>query len=137
MTIQQRYSRHPTLDHIWYSVLYDKTDELSKKGLKLNKFPHPSTCLSQSCMLNIITSQCYRFHRANSTPANFLNSAAQLYAKFIGKGYDKITLDQKFKAFLTRHRPSLQLRSDAVTARYQYLVEADKTYKSQQHQSRL
>ena len=35
-----------------------------KKGLKLNKFPHSASCLAETCLYNVITSQCHRFQRA-------------------------------------------------------------------------
>lgn len=37
----------------WHSRLYDERVGLAKKGLKLNKFPHPTSKLSVRCKLCI------------------------------------------------------------------------------------
>ena len=71
----------------WHSRLYDKRVGLVKKGLKLNKFPHPTSKLSVRCKLGIITSQLHRFEVACTKTKDFMKAAVRLYTEFIKKGY--------------------------------------------------
>ena len=59
----------------WHSKLFDKRVDLVKKGLKLNKFPHPESELSLKCKLGIITSQMSRFEVTCTKTKDFLKAA--------------------------------------------------------------
>ena len=106
---------------IWRSILYDKTASLNTKCLKVNKFPHPFSCLSDSCLYNIVTGQCHRFIRANSSQDGFLQSATDLYAKFLDKGYQRSKLDQSFSAFILLHSSELHMKHNGVSIRYEFI----------------
>ena len=54
----------------WHSRLYDKKIAMIAKGLKLNKFPHPASKLSERCKYGVITSQLHRYNVA-CTPMTF------------------------------------------------------------------
>ena len=47
-----------------FNVTWQRRLNSVKKGLKLNKFPHSASCLAETCLYNVITSQCHRFQRA-------------------------------------------------------------------------
>ena len=42
--------------NMWHSKLYDNRVALMKKGLKLNRVPHPQSKLATQCKLGVITS---------------------------------------------------------------------------------
>ena len=86
-------------EHSWHSKLYDKRVQLTKKGLKLNRFPHPQSKLDTQCKLGVITSQLHRYNVACTEPKAFLSAATSLYATFIEKGYATKLVDQYFEAF--------------------------------------
>ena len=69
--------------HIWHSKLYDKRVVLMKKGLKLNRFPHPQSKLATKCKLGVITSQLHRYNIACTQPKDFLSAATSLYTAYI------------------------------------------------------
>ena len=66
--------------------MYDKRVGLVKKGLKLNKFPHPTSKLSVRCKLGIITSQLHCFEVACTKTKDFMKAAVRLYTEFIKRG---------------------------------------------------
>ena len=80
----------------WHSKLYDKKLEpMAKernlepvaKGLKLNKFPDPTSKLSTRCKYGLITSQLYRYDVACTRKRDFLSPAHSLYKTYLLKGY--------------------------------------------------
>ena len=114
---------------IWRSILYDKTASLNTKCLKVNKFPHPFSCLTDSCLCNIVTGQCHRFIRANSSQDGFLQSATDLYAKFLDKGYQRSKLDWSFSAFILLHSSELHMKHNGVSIRYEFIMGRNPSYK--------
>jgi hypothetical protein len=80
-------------------------------------------------LYNIVTGQCHRFLRANSSQNGFLHSATDLYAKFIDKGYQRSKLDQKFELFIRLHSSELHMRHNAVSMRYDYIKGQQTSYK--------
>ena len=101
------------------SILYDKTASLNTKCLKVNNFPHPFSCLADSCLCNIVTGQCHRLIRANSSQDGFLQSATDLCAKFLDKGYQRSKLDWSFSAFILLHSSELHMKHNGVSIRYE------------------
>ena len=122
---KRRWSDEP----IWRSILYDKTASLNTQGLKVNKLPHPFSCLSDSCFYSIVTGQCHRFIRANSSQDGFLQSATDLYAKFLDKGYQRSKLDQSFSAFILSHSSELHMKHNGVSIRYEVIMGRNLSYK--------
>ena len=110
-------------------ILYDKTASLNTKCLKVNKFPHPFSCLTDSCLCNIVTGQCHRFIRANSSQDGFLQSATDLYAKFLDKGYQRSKLDWSFSAFILLHSSELHMKHNGVSIRYEFIMGRNPSYK--------
>ena len=51
MTIWQTMADHKVK---WHSKLYDKKTSMVDAGLKLNKFPHPSSELSTLCKYGVV-----------------------------------------------------------------------------------
>ena len=96
--------------NIWHSKLYDKRVELIKKGLKLNRFPHPQSKLATQCKLGVITSQLHRYNIACTQPKDFLAAATSLYTAYIEKGYQPQVVNQYFEKFRRRHTPHLRPR---------------------------
>jgi len=113
-------------DRRWHSKLYDKRVGLVKKGLKLNKFPHPDSCLTRQCKYGVIGSQLSRLSVANSQNKHFLQSAVSLYFDFYNKNYDPRMMNKYFSKFLRRNRISLHLRTDAVTRRFRFIMASSK-----------
>ena len=83
--------------NIWHSKLYDKRVELIKKGLKLNRFPHPQSKLATQCKLGVITSQLHRYNIACTQPKDFLSAATSMYTAYIEKGYPAKSVNQIFQ----------------------------------------
>ena len=100
----------------WSSRLYDKKEAMIRKGLKLNKFPHPESMLSSRCKYGIITSQLHRFSVACSSLTAFLEPATKLYATYLAKGYCRRLTDRYFNSFMRRHVP--ECRPNTVQRRY-------------------
>ena len=100
----------------WSSKLYDKKEAMIRKGLKLNKFPHPESMLSSRCKYGIITSQLHRFSVACSSLTAFLEPATKLYATYLAKGYCRRLTDSYFNSFMRRHVP--ECRPNTVQRRY-------------------
>ena len=100
----------------WSSKLYDKKEAMIRKGLKLNKFPHPESMLSSRCKYGIITSQLHRFSVACSSLTAFLEPATKLYATYLAKGYCRRLTDRYFNSFMRRHVP--ECRPNTVQRRY-------------------
>ena len=101
--------------NIWHSKLYDKRIALMKKGLKLNRFPHPQSKLATQCRLGVITSQLHRYNIASTQPKDFLSAATSLYTAYIEKGYPAKSVNQYFEEFRRRHTPYLRPRKRATT----------------------
>ena len=116
---------------IWSSVLYDKTVSLSATGLKVNKFPHPSSYLSDNCVYNIVTGQCHRFLRVDSSQNVFLQSATDLYTKCIDKGYQRSKLDQQFALFIRLHSSELHMKHNAVSISHDSITGRKASYKGE------
>ena len=93
----------------WHSKLFDKKIALVAKGLKLNKFPDPSSKLATRCKYGVITSQLHRYWNACTTLKDFLTPAQQLYELYHRKGYSKTKINQYFKTFLRRHIPECNI----------------------------
>ena len=108
----------------WKSKLYDKRIELIKKGLKLNKFPHPESRLTKQCKYGVITSQLARFSVTNTETKDFYKSAVSLYLDYYNKGYETITMNQYFYKFLKRNRQTVHLKPTAVQQRFQFLMKS-------------
>ena len=87
----------------WQSKLYDKKDELVHKGLKINKFPHPESILSENCKCGVITSQLHRYNAACTRNQDIIPAARKLHASYIHKGYDVTKINKYFNRFLLRH----------------------------------
>ena len=73
----------------WHSKLYDKKLELVAIGLKLNKFPDPTSKLSTRCKYGVITNQLHRYNVACTHKREFLIPAHSLYKTYIQKGYSQ------------------------------------------------
>ena len=71
----------------WHSKLYDKKLAMVEKGLKLNKFPDPTSKLSSRCKYGVITSQLHRYNVACTTRSAFIAPARVLYRTYLEKGY--------------------------------------------------
>ena len=87
----------------WHSKLYDKKVAMIAKGLKLNKFPHPTSKLSTRCKYGVITSQLHRYNVACTRRRDFLHPAHELYRTYLKKGYHRQKVHQYFGRFLRRH----------------------------------
>ena len=87
----------------WHSRLYDKKIAMIAKGLKLNKFPHPASKLSERCKYGVITSQLHRYNVACTRISDFLKPAVNLYAAYVEKGYRTRKIDLYFERFLRSH----------------------------------
>ena len=87
----------------WHSKLYDKKVGLVAKGLKLNKFPHPSSKLSARCKYGVITSQLHRYTVACTRRQDFIPVAVELYKAFVDKGYNRRMIDRYFERFIRSH----------------------------------
>ena len=96
-------------DPEWHSKLFDKKIALVAKGLKLNKFPDPSSKLATRCKYGVITSQLHRYRNACTTLKDFLTPAQQLYELYHRKGYSKTKINQYFKKFMRRHTPECNI----------------------------
>ena len=92
----------------WHSKLYDKKLDLVKKGLKLNKFPDPTSKLSSRCKYGVITSQLHRYNVACTTRSAFIEPARVLYRTYLEKGYLTQKVNQYFTSFLRRYVPHYQ-----------------------------
>ena len=110
-------------DKRWHSKLYDKRIELMKKGLKLNKFPQPGSCLTNQCKYRVITSQCARFLTANTRPKDFLHAATSLYSDYYHKPYDPRIMNKCFERFLRRNRHIMPIKPTAVQDRFNFLLQ--------------
>ena len=102
----------------WHSKLYDKKVGLIAKGLKLNKFPHPSSKLSTRCKYGVITSQLHRYTVACTRRQDFIPVAVELYKAFVDKGYRRRTIDRYFERFI---RSYLNGKMDPGEIKRQYL----------------
>jgi hypothetical protein len=109
MTIWCDYSTYD-----WESTLYDKRVQMKSLGLKLNKFPHPDSCMSVKCKYGVITSQCHRFLICCSSPRSYLNAATKLFDEYIAKGYELVTISKYFEKFVRSKSQQLCLRPNAV-----------------------
>ena len=87
----------------WHSKLYDKKMGLITKGLKLNKFPDPSSKLSTRCKYGVITSQLHRYKVANTRRQDFISAAVGLYTAYVDKGYQVRKIDHYFERFIRSH----------------------------------
>jgi len=87
----------------WHSKLYDKKVGLMAKGLKLNKFPHPSSKLSVRCKYGVITSQLHRYTVACTRRQDFIPVAVDLYKAYVDKGYNRGMIDRYFERFIRSH----------------------------------
>ena len=63
----------------WYAKLCNNKLELVAKGLKLNKFPDPTSKLSTRCKYGVNTSQLHRYNVAHTRKRDFLTPAHSLY----------------------------------------------------------
>ena len=105
-------------NRMWHSKLYDKTVELTAKGLKTNKFPHRDSKLTTRCKYNIITSQFHRFTVACTKTTHWLDAAAGLYSTFVKKKrYDAKRTDRYAEGFIVKHRQLLTIKPTAVKHR--------------------
>lgn len=129
-------------DNRWHSKLYDKRIELMKKGLKLNKFPQPDSCLSNQCKYGVITSQCARFLNANTRPKDFLHAATSRYNDYYHKPYNPRIMNKYFERFLQRNRHTMPVKPTAVQDRFNFwlkqqrLQRKHRTYNSNCDQQR-
>jgi len=111
----------------WHSRLYDKRVGLVKKGLKLNKFPHPTSKLSVRCKLGIITSQLHRFEVACTKTKDFMKAAVRLYTEFIKKGYSSKMVNSYCKKFILRSKIGRSLHPNAIPRWYRWLHTKHRT----------
>ena len=105
-------------DNRWHSKLYDKKVGLVAKGLKLNKFPHPSSKLSTRCKYGVITSQLHRYTVACTRRQDFIPIAVDLYKAYVDKGYKRNIIDRYFERFI---RSYLHGKMDPGEIRRRYL----------------
>ena len=100
----------------WHSKLYDKKVAMVAQGLKLNKFPHPESKLSQQCKYGVITSQCHRYRMACTRLRDFLKPAQTLYNTYVEKGYHVPQINKYFERFMRNHVP--ECRADVFKSRH-------------------
>ena len=100
----------------WHSKLYDKKVGLIAAGLRLNKFPHPESCLSSRCKYGVITSQLHRYNVACTQTEHFLEPALDLYITYVEKGYKPQLINRYFSRFLRHYKP--EVHSDIIRRRY-------------------
>ena len=110
-------------DSQWQSKLYDKKKALMRAGLKLNKFPHPESKLSERCKYGVITSQLHRYKVACSRPRDFMTPAVELYAAYVDKGYRHRKINYYFERFIRNNMTTLQ--PGAVRRAYWARANAD------------
>ena len=103
-------------DTQWESKLYDKKATLVQAGLKLNKFPHPESKLSERCKYGVVTSQLHRYAVACSNIKHFMESATELYSAYVKKGYRIPNINYYFERFIRNNMTSLSPR--AVQSKY-------------------
>ena len=87
----------------WHSKLYNTKVGLVAKGLKLNKFPHPSSKLATRCKYGVITSQMHRYTVACTRRQDLIPVAVELYKAYVDKGYNKRKIDHYFERFIRSH----------------------------------
>ena len=92
----------------WHSKLYDKKVGMIAKGLKLNRFPHPESKLSQRCKYSIITSQLHGYNSVCTQRKHFMEPALSLYAAYIKKGFKVGIVDKYFEKFICNHMHGLR-----------------------------
>ena len=59
-------------------------------GLKLDKFPHPTSKLSTRCKYGVITSQLHRYNVACTQLRDFVQIATELYATYLKNRYRSV-----------------------------------------------
>ena len=104
----------------WHSKLYDKKVGLITKGLKLNKFPDPSSKLSTRCKYGVITSQLHRYKVANTRRQDFISAAVGLYTAYVDKGYQVRKIDHYFGRFIRSHLHG-KMRPNEIKKQYQQM----------------
>ena len=108
--------KHNNVTLKWSSKLYDKQRAMVAKRLKLNKFPHPESKLSERCKYGVITSQLHRYAVACSNIKHFMESATELYSAYVKKGYRIPNINYYFERFIRNNMTSLSPR--AVQSKY-------------------
>ena len=98
-----------TADHTvrWHSKLYDKKTSMVHAGLKLNRFPHPTSKLSTRCEYGVITSQLHGYNVACTQLRHFMQPATDLHVTYLNKGYTRRTVDKCFEQFIRRQMPTV------------------------------
>ena len=74
-------------------------------GLKLNKFPHPTSKLSTRSKYDVITSQLHRYNVECTQLRDFMQPATDLYATYLNKGYNRRKVDRYFEKFMRSQMP--------------------------------
>ena len=89
---------------------------MAEQGLKLNKFPHPESKLSQQYKYGVITSQCHPYRMACTRLCDFLQPTQELYDTRVSKGYYVPQINKYFERFMRNHVP--ECRADVFKARH-------------------
>ena len=85
----------------------NKKASMVDAGLKLNKFPNPTSKLSTRCKYGVITSQLHRYNVACTQLRDFMQPVTDLYATYLKKGYIGRKVDRYFEMFICCHMPTV------------------------------
>ena len=80
--------------------LYDKRSEPGFRRIKMIRFPHIESNISDSAKYTIVTSQFVRFSRICTTKSAFVRHLSDLLSSLILKNYNKTRLFNKVRCLL-------------------------------------
>ena len=95
------FSRDPRLGVA--TDVYDKRSEPGFRRIKMIRFPHIESHISDSAKYNILTSQFIRIHRLCTSEFAFIHRMADLLAAFCLKNYHPPFLFGKLRKMVFRH----------------------------------
>lgn len=95
---------------------FDKREGEAHAGTNIAQYiaqyTHVTSQLSVSCGYNILTSQALRFGSIISDRADFIKRCCMLLTKMVAQGYAFTLLKRKLKAFLQRHKITVDHHCD-------------------------
>lgn len=87
--------------------LYDKRLEPGFRRIKMIRFPHIESFISDSAKYNIVTSQLIRFSRLCSTKSSFVHRLADMLAALTLKQYNTARLFSKVRKLIYERFPDI------------------------------